>query len=79
MKVYEMGGTCSTYENYRTTGKIIALYILIFKFLDSNREDRRFWIEWLAQLMILKYYSMGESLKEREIPGLTLSDTFVCR
>jgi hypothetical protein len=27
--------------------------------------------------MILKYNSMGESLKEREIPGLALSDTFV--
>jgi hypothetical protein len=27
---------------YRTTDKIIVLYILIFKFFDSNREDRRF-------------------------------------
>jgi hypothetical protein len=26
----------------RTTGKIIVLYILIFMFLDSRREDRRF-------------------------------------
>ena len=26
---------------YKTTGKIILLYILIFKFLDSNLEDRR--------------------------------------
>jgi hypothetical protein len=31
---------------YRTTGKIIALYILFFKFFDSRREDRRFWTEW---------------------------------
>jgi hypothetical protein len=30
---------------YRTTGKIIVLHILIFKFFDSNREDRRFWTE----------------------------------
>jgi hypothetical protein len=31
---------------YKTTGKIIVLYILILKFFDSNREDRRFWTEW---------------------------------
>jgi hypothetical protein len=31
---------------YRTTGKIIALYILSFVFLDSRREDKRFWTEW---------------------------------
>ena len=28
---------------YKTTDKIIVLYILIFVFLDSKREDRRFW------------------------------------
>jgi len=27
---------------YKTTGKITFLYILIFKFLDSNLEDKRF-------------------------------------
>jgi hypothetical protein len=27
---------------YKTTGKIIALYILIFTFPDSRREDKRF-------------------------------------
>jgi hypothetical protein len=30
---------------YSTTGKITVLYILIFRFFDMRREDKRFWIE----------------------------------
>jgi hypothetical protein len=35
---------------YRTTDKIIVLYILIFTFFDSGREDRRFWTDWYQAL-----------------------------
>jgi hypothetical protein len=30
---------------YSTTGKITVLYILIFRFFDMRREERRFWTE----------------------------------
>jgi hypothetical protein len=31
---------------YRTTGKIIILYVLMFTYFDSRREDRRFCTGW---------------------------------
>ena len=31
---------------YKTTGKIIIMYILIFKFMESKLEDKRFCTEW---------------------------------
>jgi hypothetical protein len=31
---------------YRTTGKIMVLYIVTLTFFDSRREARRLWTEW---------------------------------
>jgi hypothetical protein len=31
---------------YKTTGKIIVMYILIFIFVDSQLEDKGFCAEW---------------------------------
>jgi uncharacterized membrane protein len=33
-------------HSYKTNDKILVLYILAFTFLDSRRDDKRFWIEW---------------------------------
>ena len=32
-------------QSYNTTGNIIVLYILIFKFLGGSREDQSVWTE----------------------------------
>jgi hypothetical protein len=31
---------------YKTTGRIMVLYILTFTFLGSRRDDKRLWTEW---------------------------------
>jgi hypothetical protein len=33
-------------QPYKTTSRVMVLYILTFTFLDSRREDRRLWTEW---------------------------------
>jgi hypothetical protein len=33
-------------HQYKTTDKIILLCILMFIFLDKQREERRYWTEW---------------------------------
>jgi hypothetical protein len=38
---------------YKTTSKIIVLYILIFTFLDSKVEDKTFCTECLASISLL--------------------------
>jgi hypothetical protein len=36
-------------HQYKTTDKIIRLYILIFKYLERRQEDKRLWTEWYQE------------------------------
>jgi hypothetical protein len=41
---------------YRTTGKIIVLYFLIFAFFDSRPEDVMLWTEWQEALTEISFF-----------------------
>jgi hypothetical protein len=60
---------------YRTIGKIIVLYILIFKFFNSNLQYRRFWTEWFlftATKEKNKWYQIRDPWCHRPKPHLPI-------
>ena len=48
---------------YKTTDKIIVLYILIFKFLDRNLEDKLFCTEWLKEFPYLNLLLISSGIE----------------
>jgi hypothetical protein len=44
---------------YKTTGKIIFLYTLIFRFSDSKLEDKRFQRPIIASILWLQFFING--------------------
>jgi hypothetical protein len=50
-------------HTHGTTGRIIYLRLLIFTFLDSRREDKRFWTEWWQALPEFKLVLISLWLK----------------
>jgi hypothetical protein len=62
-RIGELGTTLSLSSNrrthpYRTTGKIIVLYILTFTFFDSRREDKR-WKYYNSNILYtILYYTI---------------------
>jgi hypothetical protein len=50
---------------YRTADKIIFLYILIYTFFDSRREDRRYWTEWSNYILAGKNVSSVKMLQKK--------------
>jgi hypothetical protein len=64
---------------YRTTAKIIFLYILMFKFFDSRWEDRRLWTEWYQawpEFNLLLISSWNKFWFVTVVPKYLYCDTF---